>query len=307
MVSAAKPVQPAGKRIQSGISDKVLTGSFYVIVTIAAAIMLYPVLNVIAVSMSSYRAYSGTPWMIFPYEFDFAAFEAVFGSSLLMRSYLNTIFITVLGTVLTLFFTILTAYPLSRPGLKGKVLFMALLIFTMMFNGGTVPNFLLIKGIGLYDTLMSQILPGALSAFNTILMINFFKNLPSSLLEAARVDGASEPYILARIVIPLSSAIIATISLFAAVGYWNSYFSAIIYTRSQDKWPVQLVLREIILSANTAMLSSGGNMAEINLLSLPLDSLRYAALVVVMVPIMCIYPFLQKYFAKGVMVGAVKE
>lgn len=297
----------AGTRVKHGFRDNLLVGSFYVIVTLVAATMLYPVLNVIAVSMSSYESYARTPWMIIPYDFDFSAFGVVFGSSLLMRSYLNTIIITVAGTALTLFFTILTAYPLSRPNLKGKSFFMSLLIFTMMFNGGTIPNFLLIKNIGLYDTLMAQILPGALTAFNAILMINFFKSLPASLLEAARVDGASEPFILIRIVIPLSSAIIATISLFAAVGYWNSYFSAILYTRSQTKWPVQLVLREIILAANTAMLNSGGNMAEMNLMSIPLDSLRYASLIVVMVPIMCIYPFLQKYFAKGVMLGAVKE
>lgn len=295
------------KPTKQGLGDQLLIGAFYVVVTLVAVTMLYPVLNVIAVSMSSYESFARTPWMVIPYDLDFSAFGAVFGSSLLMRSYLNTVIITVVGTALTLFFTILTAYPLSRPGLKGKSVFMSLLVFTMMFNGGTIPNFLLIKNIGLYDTLLSQILPGALTAFNTILMINFFKSLPASLLEAARVDGASEPFILLRIVIPLSSAIIATISLFAAVGYWNSYFSAILYTRSQLKWPVQLVLREIILAANTAMLNSGGNMAEMNLMSIPLDSLRYASLIVVMVPIMCVYPFLQKYFAKGVMLGAVKE
>lgn len=300
-------VKAKKRKIQTGIGDRIITAVFYSIVTLVAFTMLYPVLNVIAVSMSSYTAYSTTPWMIIPYDFDFAAFEAVFGSTLLLRSYLNTVIITVAGTALTLFFTILTAYPLSRPGLRGKPVFMALLIFTMMFNGGTIPNFLLIRELGLYNTLTAQILPGALSAFNAILMINFFKSLPASLMEAAKVDGASEPFILIRIVIPLSSAIIATISLFAAVGYWNSYFSAILYTRSQDKWPVQLVLREIILAANTAMLSAGGNMAELNMMSIPLDSLRYASLIVVMLPIMCIYPFLQKYFAKGVMLGAVKE
>ena len=295
------------KKIKTGFSDRLFSAVIYIVVTAAAFTMLYPVLNVIAVSMSSYKAYSTTPWMIIPYDFDFSAFQAVFGSNLLMRSYLNTIIITLVGTFLTLFFTILTAYPLSRPGLRGKPFFMALLIFTMMLNGGTIPNFLLIRSLGLYDTLTAQFLPSVLSAFNAILMINFFKSLPSSLLEAARVDGASEPYILVRIVIPLSSAIIATISLFAAVGYWNSYFSAILYTRSQDNWPVQLVLREIVLAANTAMLNAGGNMAELNMMSIPLDSLRYASLIVVMLPIMCVYPFLQKYFAKGVMLGAVKE
>ncbi|NLB42686.1 MAG: carbohydrate ABC transporter permease, partial [Clostridiales bacterium] len=192
-------------------------------------------------------------------------------------------------------------------GLRGKSVFMSLLLFTMIFNGGMIPNFLLIRGLGMYDTLWAQIIPAILSAYNTILMINFFKALPPSLFEAAKVDGASEPFILFKIVFPLSKAIIATIALFAAVGYWNNYFSGVLYARSQENWPLQLVLREIIMSANTAIINTDGNMAEMDLNSISSESLRYATLVVVMVPIMCIYPFLQKYFAKGVMLGAVKE
>ncbi|MFV0401859.1 MAG: carbohydrate ABC transporter permease [Oscillospiraceae bacterium] len=304
-MKTAKPAR--GTKIRATRSDIFMAVAAYGFVTAVALTMLYPVLNVIAVSMSSYRSYATTPWMFFPYELDFTAFRAVFGSSLLMRSYLNTVIITVSGTLLTLFFTVLTAYPLSRPNLKGKAFFMSLVVFTMMFNGGIIPNFLLIRGLGMYDKLIAQILPGVLSAFNVILMINFFKSLPESLLEAAKVDGASEPYILTRIVLPLSSAILATIALFAAVGYWNSYFSAVLYARRQAIWPVQLVLREIVMAANTAALNSAGNMAEMDLKSIPIDSLRYASLIVVMLPIMCIYPFLQKYFTKGVMLGAVKE
>lgn len=292
---------------KSDRNDKIINILSYVVVTFFAVAMLYPVLNVIAVSMSTYRSFAQTPWMFIPYEFDFSAFKAVFGSTLILRSYLNTIVITLTGTALTLFFTVLTAYPLSRPGLKGKSFFMSVVIFTMMFSGGIIPNFLLIKGLGMYDTLMAQILPGALSAFNVILMINFFKTIPESLLEAARVDGANELYILVKVVLPLSTAILATITLFAAVGYWNSYFNAVLYARRQAIWPVQLVLREIIMAANTAMLNSEGNMAEMNLSNIPLESLRYASLIVVMIPIMCVYPFLQKHFAKGVMLGAVKE
>lgn len=279
----------------------------YTIVTLVALIMLYPILNVIAVSMSSYQAYATTPWMFLPRDFDFSAFYAVFNSSLLLRSYLNTIIITIAGTGISLVLTVLTAYPLSRPGLRGKAVFMTILIFTMMFNGGIVPNFLLIRGLGLYDKLLAQILPGTLSAFNVILMMNFFKSIPASLLEAAKVDGATEPYILTRIVLPLSSAVLATITLFVSVGYWNGYFSGVLYARRQSIWPVQLVLREIIMAANTALINAGGNLAEVNLQTIPLDSLRYASLIVVMLPIMCVYPFLQKYFAKGVMLGAVKE
>lgn len=287
--------------------DSIINTLSYIVVTIFAITMLYPILNVFAVSMSSYASYARQPWMIIPFDFNFAAYKAVFTSRLILRSYGNTIIITLVGTISTLFITMLTAYPLSRPGLRGKSVFMSLLLFTMIFNGGMIPNFLLIRGLGMYDTLWAQIIPAILSAYNTILMINFFKALPPSLFEAAKVDGASEPFILFKIVFPLSKAIIATIALFAAVGYWNNYFSGVLYARSQENWPLQLVLREIIMSANTAIINTDGNMAEMDLNSISSESLRYATLVVVMVPIMCIYPFLQKYFAKGVMLGAVKE
>ena len=286
--------------------DRIVSAIAYLFVSAVALVMLYPVLNVFAVAFSSYRSYSLNPWIFFPYDINLDAFRTVFASRLIMNSYVNTLFITVVGTILTLIITVMTAYPLSREGFRGKPLFMSLLIFTMMFNGGIVPNFLLIKGLGLYDNIWALIIPGILSAFNVILMINFFKALPDGLIEAAKVDGAGELRTLWQIVVPLSKPILSTIALFAAVGYWNSYFSAIMYIRRQALWPVQLVLREIIMAANTAMINSGGNMAEMDLANIPIDSLRYASLVVVMLPIMCIYPFLQKYFAKGVLLGAVK-
>lgn len=299
--------QLSNTAIKSSGTDKSFAIVSYFIVTLTALVMLYPVLNVAAVSISTYKSYSQTPWMFFPYDLDFSSFVFVFNSKLLMNSYLNTIIITTTGTILTLIFTVLTAYPLSRPNLRGKPLIMTFILFTMIFNGGIIPNFLLITKLGMYDKLIAQILPGALSAFNVILMINFFRSLPESLIEAAKVDGVSEPYILIKIVLPLSSAILATIALFAAVGYWNSYFSAIMFARKQANWPVQLVLREIVLSANTQALNASGNTAEFDIKSLPIESLRYATLIVVMLPIMCVYPFLQKYFAKGVMMGSVKE
>ncbi len=293
-------------KVKARWDDRVIDFISYGVITLVAIAMLYPIMNVLAVSMSSYVAYATNPWMFIPYDFDFAAFEAVFGSNLIMIGYRNTIFITIAGTLFTLIITILTAYPLSRGGFRGKGFFMTVIIFTMLFNGGLVPNFLLIRDLGLYNNIFAQILPGILSAFNVILMLNFFKELPQELLEAARVDGASEPRVLFQIVVPLSKAVIATIALFAAVGYWNSYFSAILYARDQELWPVQLVLREIIMQANTAMLNAEGNMAEVDMGALPLDSLKYASTVVVMVPIMAVYPFIQKHFTKGVMIGAVK-
>ncbi len=295
-----------GTKIARTGSDILISLISYGVVIAFSITVLYPVLNIIAVSMSSYNTFSRNPMMIFPTELDFKAYQAAFASRLLMGSYLNTINITLFGTILTLIITILTAYPLSRPQLRLKPLFNTLLIITMMFSGGIIPAFLLIRTLGLIDKLPSLYLPSILSAFNVILMTNFFKALPDSLIEAAMVDGANEPFILSRIVVPLSMPVIATITLFAAVGFWNNYFSAVLYIRRQENWPLQLVLREIITAANTAALAAGGNLAEINTTQIPMDQLRYASLIVVMLPIMCIYPFLQRYFASGVMLGAVK-
>jgi putative aldouronate transport system permease protein len=294
------------KRIKKTRESIAVSVVSYSIVTLFTITTLYPILNIISVAFSSFPSYIRKPWMFFPTDIDFTAFYTLSQNSNILISYKNTIFITVVGTLLTLFVTTITAYPLSRPQLRGKAIYMTLLIFTMMFSGGLIPTFLLIRGIGLYNSLWALIVPTLVSAYYVILMISFFKSLSESLLEAARIDGANEGYMLLHIVVPLSKPILATIALFAAVGYWNSYFSAIMYIRRQSLWPVQLVLREIIMAANTAMINAGGNMAEMDLANIPIDSLRYASLIVVMLPIMCIYPFLQKYFAKGVLLGAVK-
>lgn len=286
--------------------DKIIAAVCYTFVTIFALTIIYPMLNVFSVAFASYADYLRRPWMFYPKEIDLQAFQKVFSSMLIWNSYKNTVIITVSGTLLTLILTTLTAYPISRPYLKGRGVFTTIIIITMVFSGGIIPKFLVMKSIGLYNNLLSLIIPSALSAFNIILMINFFQAMPESLLEAARIDGANEPRILAQIVVPLSKPILATIALFAAVGYWNNYFSAVMYIRKQELWPVQLVLREIVLANNTAALDAGNNLAEAGGQAVYTKSLQYASLIVVMLPIMCVYPFLQRYFAKGVMLGAVK-
>ena len=286
--------------------DKIIAAICYTFVTIFALTIIYPMLNVFSVAFTSYADYLRRPWMFYPKEIDLQAFQKVFSSMLIWNSYKNTVIITVSGTLLTLILTTLTAYPISRPYLKGRGVFTTIIIITMVFSGGIIPKFLVMKSIGLYNNLLSLIIPSALSAFNIILMINFFQAMPESLLEAARIDGANEPRILAQIVVPLSKPILATIALFAAVGYWNNYFSAVMYIRKQELWPVQLVLREIVLANNTAALDAGNNLAEAGGQAVYTKSLQYASLIVVMLPIMCVYPFLQRYFAKGVMLGAVK-
>ena len=276
----------------------------YTILLVIGVAMLYPFINALAVSFSSYAGYLKNPFMVFPSEWSLEGFQYVFKNGLVMSSYGNTIFITITSTLLSLLLTIIMAYPLSKKGLRGKKVFMYILVFTMMFNGGLIPNFFLIKNLGWLDTYWALIIPGALGAYNVILMKSFFETLPDSLEEAARIDGASELIVLTRIILPLSTPILATISLFVAVGHWNSFFSALIYISTPSKWTLQLVLREILMSANSQLLASGGNSAEMNVV--PQETLRYATLVTSIVPILCVYPFLQKYFVTGITLGGVK-
>ena len=234
------------------------------------------------------------------------AYKEIMQHSRLYSSYLNTIVITVTGTFIALTMYILTAYPLSKKELRGRGLFMIFIVFTMMFNGGLIPNFYLIKQLGLYNTLSAVILVSVFSAFNLILVKNFFEQLPHSLVEAAKIDGAGEWFILWRIVVPLSMPILSTIALFTAVGYWNNFFSAVVYIKDPQKWPLMLFLREIIMGARMKEMASAGNLAEFQKSEVNQISIQYATLLLVILPIICVYPFLQKHFVKGVLVGSVK-
>ncbi len=288
------------------MDERIIDIIFYTLAGLAAIVTIYPFLNVFAVAFSDYSSYLDNPMMILPKNFTLSAFERVFNYSLLKSSYLNTILVTVVGTILGIIVTILTAYPLSKKELLGKPILMNLIIFTMLFSGGMIPKFYLITSLGLYDSLWAIILPVALSPFNIILMKNFFASLPESLEEAARIDGASDPHILARIIVPLSKPIIATMVLFLAVSYWNSFFSAVIYIRSQSKWTLQLLLREVIYSAKALLQQTQGDAAESGNIEVNAVTIQYATLIIAVLPIVCVYPFLQKYFVKGVMIGAVK-
>jgi len=244
--------------------------------------------------------------MIWPHDFDMSAYKEIMGHRVLWTSYRNTIIVTTVGVAVGILLYILTAYPLSKTVLKGRKILMVLVIFTMLFNGGLIPNFYLMRSLGLLDTYAALILPSLFSGFSLILMKSYFESIPEELEEAARIDGASDPYILFRIVVPLSKPIIATLCLFAAVGYWNNFFNGIVYIRSVDKWPLMLFLREIIEGASMKEIASGGNVAETGGEQVMKETLKYATLTIVMIPILLVYPFLQKYFVKGIMLGSVK-
>lgn len=278
------------------ISDVMIYGGLGLV----GVVMLFPLLNVVAVSMSSSSAYANNPLMIWPKDIDLTAYRWVATHHLILSSYKNTIIITLVGTLISMFLTATLAYPLSNPQLKGRKGIMTAILFTMFFNGGMVPNFYLIRSLKMIDSLWSLIVPGALSVYNMILMKNAFEGLPDSLKESAYIDGASDLNIFAKIILPLSMPIIATLTLFYAVGKWNSYFNAILYIRSRNNWTLQLVLREIVTQTESLLNDST------DIAALPTQSIKYAVIMIAIIPIMCIYPFLQRFFVKGVMVGAVK-
>ncbi|QNK58436.1 carbohydrate ABC transporter permease [Paenibacillus sp. PAMC21692] len=278
----------------------------YSLIVLCCMAMIYPIINVLAVSLSSYSAYIENPMRIWPKHINFASYQEIFSKPLLWSSYLNTIIVTAAGVVIGTFLYIITAYPLSKGHLKGRKVFMIFVVFTMLFNGGIIPNFYLMRAFGLVDTLAALVLPLLFSGFSLILMKTFMENIPEELEEAAKIDGASEPYLLFRIVVPLSKPIIATLCLFSAVAYWNNYFNAVLYIRSAENWPLMLFLKEMISNVTSNKLNNNGNLAELGHLQVTPETLQYATIMIVMVPILSIYPFVQKYFVKGIMLGSVK-
>ena len=284
----------AAMKIKKTGEDYAIIGISYLILFLFALITFFPFINVVCKAFSEEWAVVSGQVGLLPVGFQFDTMKYVVSSDMFLNAFKMSLIVTVLGTLLGVFMKGLVAYPLSRSGFRGKKIFMSLIIFTMLFNGGLIPNFYLIRSLHLLDTRWALIFPRLLSAFNIILLINFFQSLPVSLLEAAKLDGAGEWKVLYQIVLPLSKPIMATLALFVAVGY----------IRATDRWTLQLVLREIVMSSNTQMLQTGGNLAELG--KTTSESLKYATLIVAIVPIMCVYPFLQKYFTQGVMVGAVK-
>lgn len=281
---------------------EIINGSIMILISM---VMIYPFLNVLAVSMSEYSEYIKNPMMIIPKQINLVAYKQILGHSTLWSSYGNTLFITVVGTSLALVLYMMTAYPLTKLHLKGRKLILALILFTMLFNGGLIPNFLLIQKLGLYNKLWAIIFPMMFSAFNLFIFVNYMSGLPESLEESAKIDGANYVQVLTKIIVPLCKPIIATIALFQAVGYWNNFFLSVIYIKDVSKWPLMLFLREIIMGASMAEIASDGNAAEV-MENAPTVILQYATLMVVMVPIIVVYPFLQKYFVKGITLGSVK-
>lgn len=273
-----------------------------VLLTLFALTVLVPFINALTISFITQDEYMQNKMTLFPKEPTLNAYIQISREGWLAPAYLNTVFISACGWLYCITINVLTAYAITRK-FPGRKLFYLFLIIPMFFSGGLIPTYLLMVKLGLKNTYRALILPAGVSTYYLMIMSTFFRELPAELEESARLDGASEGRILWSIILPLSKSVLATISLFIIVGFWNSWFEALIYIDKPIRWPLQLHLRRIINQAESAMKDRENLMANITVYS---ESIRMASVLVTMLPIMCVYPFLQKYFAKGVMIGAVK-
>ena len=275
------------------------------ILGVVALMALYPFVFTISMSLSSAAEAMRSGLHLYPRDISLTSFEMVLANPEIVSGFSNSVLRTVAGTALTLFFTCLTAYPLARRELphRGPLLF--LILFTMIFSGGIVPNYLLIKNIGLIDSLWALILPHMLTAFNVIVMKNFFQSIPESLAESAKIDGASEINILARIYVPLSKPVLATIGLWTAVAHWNQWFDAMLYITNDENQVLQTFLQRIVIESSVEMIEQG--LVDPSVTQFTPETIKAATVVVTVLPMLLIYPFVQKYFVKGIMLGGVKE
>ena len=275
------------------------------ILGVVALMALYPFVYTISMSLSSAAEAMRSGLHLYPRDISLTSFEMVLANPEIVSGFSNSVLRTVAGPALTLFFPCLTAYPLARRELphRGPLLF--LILFTMIFSGGIVPNYLLIKNIGLIDSLWALILPHMLTAFNVIVMKNFFQSIPESLAESAKIDGASEINILARIYVPLSKPVLATIGLWTAVAHWNQWFDAMLYITNDENQVLQTFLQRIVIESSVEMIEQG--LVDPSVTQFTPETIKAATVVVTVLPMLLIYPFVQKYFVKGIMLGGVKE
>jgi putative aldouronate transport system permease protein len=294
------------KVIRQTNEDQIFNIIILTILAVAVCITLYPLIFVVSSSLSRPElVLEGKVWL-FPKGLTFQAYQVVFNDRAIMTGYLNTIMYTLVGTIVNLILTIAGAYPLSRKDFYGRNVITFLLTVTMFFSGGMIPTYLLIKALHLYNNFWVMILPGAVSMWNLIIMRNYFQySVPVELVEAAYMDGCTNIGALLKVVLPLSKPILAVMVIFYGVHHWNTYFDALLYLSDAKKFPLQLVLREILLLNDTSAMTAGSSetMADQQLL---VESLKYAVIVVASLPVVILYPFLQKYFVKGIMVGAIK-
>lgn len=290
-------------KIAKNSKDRVFTFFCYATVAVLTLIVLYPIIYILSASVSnSNMVVQGKVWLL-PVKFTLQAYEIVFNKSEIWIGYKNTIVYTFLGTMINLAMTLMCAYPLARKNLRGRGVIMFICSFTMMFSGGMIPNYILVKELGIMNTTWAMVLPGAMSVYNMIVCRTFIEsNIPGEMLEAAQIDGCSDTQFFFRMVLPLSKSIIAVLALWYGVAHWNSYMNAFLYLRESARYPLQVFLKEILIQSQHL----GSEDIDVDNLNTIAETIKYAVIVVSSVPLFCVYPFVQKHFQKGVMVGSVK-
>lgn len=274
------------------------------LMVLLSAVFLYPLLSTLAISFSDSKVLLASPVYLWPKGFSLQSYKALLNDDRVLRFYLNTIAYASSGTLLMLFSTCMMAYPLSCRGFQGKTVLSVLLTITMFFGGGLIPYYLTILRLGLINTFYVMILPGAITAYNVIVFKTFFMGIPESLKESAYLDGAGHFRVLFVIIIPLSKALLATFTLFSIVGYWNDYLTGLLFLRDDNRYPIQLLLRRLMVLMDYRDLSTVQMLRQFTGIST--RTTKAAACIITVVPILCIYPFLQRYFASGVLVGSIK-
>ena len=299
-VKTVKKQSVKSRPVKHSIGNRVFDAINITLLVLLALVAFYSFWDCLVVSVSSLKSYLSSSVHLWPAEWSFEGYSYMVKNIDLWVSYANSIFITVVGTAVNMLITIMAAYVLSKKDLKGHRVLMFLAVFTMMFSGGIIPTYIVVKDLHLMNSLWSMILPSAVNTYNLIVLRNFFADLPAELEEAALLDGCTDVGVLFRIMLPISKPAVTTVTLFYAVDHWNDFFSAIMYINSRVKWPLQLFLRSMLFENDAAYSGSGESLF---LLGQPM---KMAAVMMAIIPIMCAYPFFQRYFSKGITSGAVK-
>ena len=275
-----------------------------ILMLLLSCAFLYPLLNMLALSISDAQTLKSSPIYLLPVGFSLESYKALLNDNRILLYYWNTIKYAAVGTVIMLLTTSLMAYPLSIPALRGRRLISILLTITMFFGGGLIPYYVTIMQLGMINTFWVMVIPGAISAYNVIVFKTFFMSIPEALRESASLDGAGHVRILFQIVLPLSKAVLATFALFSIVGYWNDYMTALLYLRDDTKYPIQLLMRRLLVLMDYKDASTAQMLKDFQKIST--RTTKAAATIITVVPVLCVYPFMQKHFAKGVLVGSIK-
>ncbi|MBX4148486.1 carbohydrate ABC transporter permease [Paenibacillus lautus] len=291
-------------RIKESLGDRIFLTATYILLTLVLIAVLYPLIYIVSSSLSSPSAVSAGKVWLWPVDVSFAGYEAVFRNGQVLTGYANSLFYTVAGTFISVSLTIMVAYPLSKKSFFGRTPLMVFITFTMLFSGGLIPTYLVVKSMGMIDTRWALLIPNAVWVWQVIIARTFFQtSIPDELSEAADIDGCSDIRYIFSVVLPLAKPIIAVLSLMYAVGQWNAYFDALIYLKSQSLYPLQLILRSIlILGSGTGNMDAGEMVKQQQMAEL----MKYSLIVVASLPVLVIYPFVQRYFVQGMLIGSVK-